>query len=181
MAEKNLEQLAIRAQTGDATAFGELYDATFDLIYKYFAFRVTSQEDAQDLASQVYLEAWQNLHRFDPSRKFTAWIFGFAKFRLIDHYRRHRGTASLEAVTEQADSSDLEAATTSTVENERLRAAVTRLPEPYQTVLQLHYLQELDYAEIAPILGKTESHLRVLVKRGLDRLRKIINIEDETP
>jgi RNA polymerase sigma-70 factor (ECF subfamily) len=174
MAKTDLTQLAIQAKAGNREAFGELYDATFDLIYKFFAFRVHDPEDANDLTSQVYLEAWQNLSRFDTKRSFSAWIFGFAKFRLIDYYRAHRITASLDAVTNKASTTDLQAETASNLENQRIKAGLNQLAEPYQTVIQLKYLQELEYSEMAKILGKTESHLRVLVKRGLDRLRLII-------
>ena len=172
--QKDLTQLSIKAKAGDSQAFGELYDATFDLICKYFAFRVHDPADAQDLTSQVYMEAWQNISRFDPKRNFSAWIYGFARFRLIDYYRSHKVTVSLDAVTDRGGTTDLQAETSSNLESQRIKAGLNQLPEPYRTVLQLRYLQELEYPEIAQLLGKTESHLRVQVKRGLERLKGIV-------
>lgn len=172
--EKNLEQLAVKAQNGDTEAFGALYDATFDLIYNYFHFRVKNPEDAQDLTSQIYLEAWQHIKRFNPDRSFSAWLFGFAKFRLIDFYRRQKPQATLEAVTNISDGTDIESETATRLENTKMVAAVNRLPEPYRTVIQLKYLQELEYSEIAQILGKQENNLRVMVSRGIEKLRQIL-------
>lgn len=179
MTKEQQSQLARDAQAGNAEAFGQLYDATFDTIYKFFLFRVKNQEDAKDLTSQIYLEAWQHLDRFDPEKSFQAWILGFAKFRLIDHYRKMRPSVSLEAVMEKGDGTDLEVQTADSLDNEQLRAAVAQLSEPYHTVLQLRYIQELEYSEIADAMGKTENHLRVLVKRGLDRLRKLLEEEND--
>lgn len=176
MTQEQLSKLAQEAQTGNAEAFGQLYDATFDTIFKFFLYRVKNQEDAKDLTSQIYLEAWQHLDRFDCDKSFQAWILGFAKFRLIDHYRKVRPSVSLEAVMETGDDTDLGVQTAESLDNEHLRAAVAQLPEPYKTVLQLRYIQELDYSEIAESMGKTENHLRVLVKRGLDKLRKILDL-----
>lgn len=179
MTHEQLSKLAKDAQSGNAEAFGELYDATFDTIYKFFLYRVKNQEDAKDLTSQIYLEAWQHLDRFDCDKSFQAWILGFAKFRLIDHYRKVRPSVSLDAVMEKGDTTDLEVQTAESLDNEQLRAAVAQLSEPYKTVLQLRYIQELDYSEIAQTMGKTENHLRVLVKRGLDRLRRILEQANE--
>lgn len=174
MTQDQLQQLAKEAQSGNPEAFGKLYDATFDTVFKFFLFRVKNQEDAKDLTSQIYMEAWQHLDRFDTDKSFQAWILGFAKFRLIDHYRRMRSTVALDAVTERGDNTDLEVQTADHIESEQLIQAVLGLPEPYQTVLQLRYIQELEYPEIAQAMGKTENHLRVLVKRGLDKLRKLL-------
>jgi len=179
MKDQNLEQLARDAQSGDTEAFGKLYDATFDAVYKFFNFRVKNPADAQDLTSQLYLEAWKNLKRFNPDRSFMAWILGSARFRLIDHYRRQKRNAPLSAVMDQADTTDIEAETATSLENQAIREAILKLSEPYRTVIQLKYISELEYPEIAQIMGKTENNLRVIVNRGLTRLRKIIEQDEE--
>lgn len=175
MKDISLEELAQKAQMGDEEAFGYIYDQTFDFIYKYLLFRVKDPEDAKDLSHQIYLEIWQNLRNFNPQRNFKAWIFGFAKFRLIDHYRRSRPVSSLESVTEISDSTDLEQDTHIKVELDQVKSAVLSLPEPYQTIIQLRYIQDLDYSEIAQIVGKKENNLRILVKRGLEKLRHLLD------
>ena len=65
----------------------------------------------------------------------------------------------------------MEPETAARLDDDKLRGALNQLPEPYQTILQLRYIQELDYPEIAKITHKTENNLRVMVKRGLDKLR----------
>ncbi len=169
-----LNQLARQAQGGNTDAFGQLFDMLSDDIYRFLAFRLKDPEDAKDLTSQVFLEAWQNLRRFDPDRSFLTWIFTIARYRLIDHYRAFRSTASLDAVTDLASSTDIEAETERSIGVREILLAVDKLPELYQSVLKLKFIEELDYKEISDITGKTENSLRVITKRGLDKLRQIL-------
>lgn len=175
MNKTHFNQLAEAAQNGDADAFGHLFDLLSDKIYRFLAFRVRDPEDAKDLTSQVFLEAWQSLRRFDPERSFLTWIFTIARYRLIDHYRKFRPAASLDAVTGVAGDTDIEAETVRHFGIEEVLSAVNKLPELYQTVLKLKFIDELSYSEIAEITGKKENYLRVIVKRGLDKLRNLIN------
>ena len=64
----NERQLVLQAQDGDAEAFGQLYDAYMERIYRFIYFRVDDQQTAEDITSQVFLKAWSNLHRFRFSR-----------------------------------------------------------------------------------------------------------------
>ena len=168
---QQLNKLALNAQNGDDEAFGQIFDEISDRIYRFLAFRVVNQEDAKDLTSQTFLEAWQNLSRFDPNKSFLTWIFTIARYKLIDHYRKYKSTVSLDAVTNLADSTDIQTETENKAASEQVLSALNRLPELYQTVLKLKLVEELKYSEIAEITGRSENNLRVIVKRGLDKLR----------
>ena len=172
MKNEELNKLALQAQKGDTNAFGQIFDEISDDIHRFLAFRVRNPEDAKDLTSQVFLEAWQSLPRFNSQKNFLTWIFSIARYRLIDHYRAFRPTASLDAVINLAGDTDIEAETERNLNANQVLQALDKLPELYQTVLKLKFVQELEYSEIAEITGKTENNLRVIVKRGLDKLRK---------
>ena len=177
MNNEELNQLAAAAKAGDEQAFGQIFDALSDDIYRVLAFRVRDTATAHDLAGEVWLDSWRSLPRFDTERSFKAWIFAIARYKLIDHYRRYRSTTSLDAVTEMADATDIPAEIAIKTEFAQVAAVLHQLPELYQTVLQLKFIDELEYREIAEITGKTENHLRVIVKRGLDRLRGVMSNE----
>jgi len=172
MNKTHLNQLAKNAQNGNTDAFGQIFDEISDDIYRFLAFRVRNPEDAKDLTSQVFLEAWQSLPRFNPEKSFLTWIFSIARYRLIDYYRAFRPTASLDAVINLAGDTDIETETERNLNTSQVLQVLDKLPELYQTVLKLKFVQELEYNEIADITGKTENNLRVIVKRGLDKLRK---------
>ncbi len=167
-----LDKLAAKAKEGDTDAFSQLFDLLSSPIYKFLSFRLQNPEDAKDLTSQVFLETWQGIDRYNPNRSFKAWIFSIARYTLIDFYRSHKTTASLEAVTQLPDKTDIEAEISTKTDTEKIIAQINRLPELYQTVLTLKFLNELDYSEISQLTGKTENSLRVIVKRGLDKIRK---------
>lgn len=166
-----LDQLAIKAKSGDAEAFGKIFDLLSDPIYRFLAFRLKNPDDAEEIANQVFLEAWQGISRYDGKRSFKTWIFSIARYTLIDFYRQHRSTASLDAVTDLADSTDIQAETDTKSDVELVMNQLNLLPELYQTILKLRFIEELEYSEIAALTGKTENSIRVIVKRGLDKLR----------
>jgi RNA polymerase sigma-70 factor (ECF subfamily) len=170
-----LNLLAEEAQSGNADAFGQIFDELSDNIYKFLAFRVRDPEVAKDLTSQTFLEAWQSLKRYNTERSFKTWIFSIARYKLIDHYRAFKPKISLDAVMNLPDNTDIEAETESKAENDTILDALDQLPEMYQTVLKLKLVEELEYSEISDITGKTENNLRVIFKRGLDKLREVLD------
>ena len=60
----NERELVLQAQAGNSEAFGQLYDAYMERIYRFVYFRVEDQQTAEDITSQVFLKAWSNLDRF---------------------------------------------------------------------------------------------------------------------
>lgn len=169
--ESQLTALAEAAQGGDKDAFGEIFDLMSPPIYRFLASRLSDPATAQDILGQVFLEAWQSLPRYNTKRPFKTWIYTIARYRLIDYFRRYRSTVSLEAVTERSATTDLEEESAVRSEFDSVLLALSDLPEMYQTVLRLKYIEELDYSEIAQVTGKSEASLRVIVKRGLDKLK----------
>lgn len=166
-----LNKLAIDAQNGDENAFGQIFDELSDKIFKFLAFRVQNHEDAKDLTSQTFLEAWKSLPRFNPDKSFSTWIYTIARYKLIDHYRKFRPTVSLDAVTNMGDNTDIRVEMENRAESEQILTALNQLPELYQTVVSLKLVEELEYSEIAEITGKKENNLRIIYKRGMDKLR----------
>lgn len=170
-----LNQLAVKAKEGDAEAYAQIFDILADSIYRFLAFRLQNQEDAKDLTSQVFLEAWQGIRRYDGKRNFKTWIFSIARYTLIDFYRSRKASVSLDAVTDMAGNTDIKAETEAKADVNLVLFELNQLPELYQTILKLRFLEELEYSEIAKMTGKTENSIRVIVKRGLDKIRRNIS------
>src|SRR5512138_2337427 len=92
----NERRLVESAQAGDGDAFSQLYEAYFERVYRFVYFRVADAEMAEDLASQVFLKAWENLHRYRPHGPFLAWLYAIARNTVIDTYRTRRQVVSLD-------------------------------------------------------------------------------------
>jgi RNA polymerase sigma-70 factor (ECF subfamily) len=172
--EVEIKALIREAQAGSQGSFAKIYDLFFKKIYKFIFFRTKVREEAEDLTSLVFLKAWQGLpnYKFRDDVKFSTWLFQIARFTLIDYYRRQKAQPSLEAVEEIGLVNSIE----KEAEIALLKRNLLKLPEKYQTVINLRYFEDLDYKQIAKIMGKTEIGVRVLLHRALKKLAKLIKI-----
>jgi len=163
-----------RAQSGDAGAFGRLYDAGVDRIYRYIFFRVTDLEIAEDLTSEVFLKAWENLHRYRPGGPFISWLYTIARNTVIDHYRTRKQSVSLDETVIKLDP-HLEEKVDLQDEVETLKRAMQHLTDQQREVLTLRFLVELDTRQIAGRMRKSEGAVRALQMRALQALAKVMN------
>jgi len=171
----NERQLVLQAQAGNADAFGQLYDAYMERIYRFVYFRVEDPQTAEDITSQVFLKAWSNLNRFRFARTpYLAWLYTIAHNAVIDHYRTRKVTAALEDVQlSQPDYAEkVESEIDLSVEMKSIKSAIRTLTDDQQQVLTLKFIEGLSNTEIARHLGKREGAIRALQMRGLQALAK---------
>ncbi len=181
MVRRNLsiQKLIARACQDDAAAFGEIYDLFLDKVYRFVYFRVGSREDAEDLTEQIFLKVFKNLKNYHwDGVPFAAWLFRIARNHLTDHYRRRRSEVSLTAAVEVADSQPTpEELSQRHMDQEAVTAAMRKLPDSYQEIIILKFIEERENGEISQILQKPVSHVRVLQSRALTKLRQLLNNE----
>jgi RNA polymerase sigma factor (sigma-70 family) len=172
---ENERQLVLQAQAGNAEAFGQLYDAYMERIYRFIYFRVEDQQTAEDITSQVFLRAWNNLDRFRLGRTpYLAWLYTIAHNAVIDHYRTRKVTTALEDVRlSQPDYAEVvENEIDIEVEMKSIKSAMQTLTGDQQQVLMLKFIEGMSNDEIARHLGKREGAVRALQMRGLRALAK---------
>ena len=140
-----------------------------------------SREEGEDLLQNVFLKAYQNLHDFDTSLKFSSWIYRIAHNEAISAWRR-RNSRGEEINLENAEAMQLLQLTLDipTETNEKflaefVRKILTKLPQKYREVLILRYLESKDYSEISDILRRPMGSVATLVSRA----KKIFRNEAE--
>jgi RNA polymerase sigma-70 factor (ECF subfamily) len=171
----NERQLVLQAQAGNSEAFGQLYDAYMERIYRFVYFRVEDQQTAEDITSQVFLKAWSNLDRFSFNRTpYLAWLYTIAHNAVIDHYRTRKVTAALDDVqlSQQDHAEVVENEIDLTNEMKTIKGALQMLTDDQQKVLTLKFIEGMSNTEIARHLGKREGAIRALQMRGLQALAK---------
>jgi RNA polymerase sigma-70 factor (ECF subfamily) len=171
----NERQLVLQAQAGNSEAFGQLYDAYMERIYRFVYFRVEDQQTAEDITSQVFLKAWSNLDRFSFNRTpYLAWLYTIAHNAVIDHYRTRKVSASLDDVqlSQQDHAEVVENEIDLSAEMKTIKAALQTLTDDQQKVLTLKFIEGMSNTEIASQLGKREGAIRALQMRGLQALAK---------
>lgn len=167
-------QLILQAQQGSKEAVSRLYQAYAQPIFRYISYRVESDAIAEDLTSDVFLRMVQGLSRYqDTGAPFGAWLFRIAATRVADHYRQKRRTTSSE-ILDNYPSTDTDPDIKLELQEERalLRRALQGLPDNYQNLIILRFIQQLSHTEVAAILNKSESAVRVMQHRAIKALTK---------
>ncbi|GAA1585571.1 sigma-70 family RNA polymerase sigma factor [Kribbella hippodromi] len=171
------DELIRRAQTGDAAAFGRLYDRHVHSIYRYTYSKTTSRSLAEDLTSETFLRAFRAIARPRAKLNFAAWLVTIARNVVIDHHRS--GWNRLAIVTDEVDPRADEAigpeqAALASVGTAALRAAVARLPDDQRECLALRFFAGLSINETAAAMARTDGAIKQLQFRAMNRLRRIV-------
>lgn len=169
-------QILSKIENGDVDAFGELYSAYIQRIYRFILFKVQTHEEAEDLSADVFLRAWQHLyHQRRPVQHLNAFLYQIAKNIVIDFYRerRNQGRAMTDAIEQIADrkQQQLFRQIEQSVELSAIERSVRQLKDEYKDAVLLRYVEELTIAEISEILGKSRGHVRVILFRALKLIR----------
>ena len=162
------------AKSGDASAFGELYERYRDAIYRYCLTRTGTAHDAEDLTSDVFVKALHSIDRYqERGLPFVAFLYRIARNAAIDRSRTLKQPLSVdELVTEPASRQNVEADATLAVDRSILLAALTKLKTEHRDVIVMRFIEGYSALEVASRLGKTEGAVRTLQHRALERLRK---------
>jgi RNA polymerase sigma-70 factor (ECF subfamily) len=159
-----------------AAAFTELYRRHLQRVYAYHYARTGNQADAQDLTSQTFMAALENIARYRGPNTFAAWLLTIARNKLTDHYRTHRPTADLD--DEHPDTHSLEDSTISRLQLSQIANALSTLTPDRAEALTLRIFANLSAAEAARVMGKTEAAVKMLVHRALQDLKAILVKEE---
>jgi len=164
------------ARGGDTVALGALYDVFAPRIFRFFRFRVSSADLAEDLMQKVFLKMVEQLPSYRPRGvPFGAWLFRVARNTWIDFGRTSHETLPLEhAAGQSAGKGDPEASASAAADAEMLRWALEALPASQREVIACRFFAELSPAETAVLLGCSEVSVRVLQHRALAGLRRQI-------
>lgn len=151
--------------------FSLLYREYVTQIYRYVLARVGGQSEAEDITSQVFMEALKRIDKFGKQANYAAWLFTIARNKVIDSYRRNRNEVSLEAGSELATGeANLLSGLIDAEERQRLAHLLAGLPADQQELLQLRFAGELPYSQIAQVVRKSEAAVKMSIHRLLRKL-----------
>jgi RNA polymerase sigma-70 factor (ECF subfamily) len=158
----------------DPEAFGALYDRYFPQIYRFAYSRVRDQSLAEDVTSEVFFKALKNINRYTyGGHPFSSWLYQITLNAVADHYRGQRGEVELE---EGADMASQEPAVLDEVvrrdRSRRVWSAIDQLPKQQRAAMVLKFGEDRKIDEIAVILGKSSGAVKLLLHRGVERLRR---------
>jgi RNA polymerase sigma-70 factor (ECF subfamily) len=162
-AEIDLDRLKRR----EPGAWSQLFERDYAIVFRFVLARVGERALAEDIASQVFVEAIEGIGRYrERGKPITAWLLTIGRHRSLDWFRRARremGTA-VEPTTEGPE-------TGLTVALD----ALVHLTEDQREVIQLRFVEGYQLEEVARLTGRTAGAVKSLQHRALARLKKIID------
>jgi RNA polymerase sigma-70 factor (ECF subfamily) len=172
--------LVLRAIQRDQDAFGELYDRHVVRVYRHIYYMVGNAAEAEDLTAQTFLKAWEAIERYQVrGAPFVSWLLRIAHNLGVSHLRAKRETSQVhEGIVDEKMRRDPESAYQQTAEEELVREAILKLREEQRQVIVLRFIEDLDYREVAEIIGKSVAAIRVIQHRALNSLRKQMKLLD---
>ena len=155
-----------------------LYADQLPRVYNYFRYRVGDGAVAEDLTSLTFEKAWvaRNRYRRDLAG-FATWLMTIARNVAIDHYRRRRNHAPLEAAEHVAAGDDPHHVVERREQLERLSRLLGQLPDRDRELVSLKYGAELTNRAIAKQMKLTETNVGTLLHRAVQKLRADWNVE----
>lgn len=178
MAQEALKALVLRAKSGDAEAFGELYDRYVTLVYRYIYYRVGGRALAEDLTSETFVRALRRVRTFTwQGKDFGAWLVTIARNLVADHFKSGRYRLEIttaELLGPEPVEQGPEGAVLARLTNGALLEAVRRLGPEQQECIILRFLQDMSVSETAKIMGKNDGAVKALQYRAVRSLARLL-------
>jgi RNA polymerase sigma-70 factor, ECF subfamily len=160
------EVLARQTQSGSMDAFEVLVLRYERRIYAYVSQSCRNSMDASEVTQETFVKAYQAIAQFDPKRAFAPWLFTIARRKCIDHFRA-APPASKDQPAELSDDSDPSTLLALQDDRRHLWNLARRiLPQSQFDALWLHYLEDMSLAEVAKVLRRPQTYIKVLLFRA---------------
>lgn len=167
-------QLVLNAQQ-DFQAFSRLYDHYLSRIYAYCFNRIPHKANCEDVVSEVFVNALENLASFDVSKniRFGTWLYAIAHNKIVDHFRRNKKIVSiLIAEADLQERPDLDEFAIRQEQRNKVAYILSLIKPRYQEAISLRYFSDLDNFEISLTLRLSPEATALLIHRALVSFRE---------
>ena len=175
-------ELMLRVKDGDEESFGLLLDKHRNPLV-YFLYRmVQDQAVAEELAQEVFLRIYRSRASYEPTAKFTTWLFRIATHVALNALRDGKNDRKQERLDQERDDEmparqladknpSVEQSMVYQARLQEIRKAIATLPEKQRAAVLMHKYEEMDYSQIAKALESSESAVKSLLFRAYETLR----------
>jgi RNA polymerase sigma-70 factor (ECF subfamily) len=174
-------ELMLRVREGDSLSFSLLLEKHRGPVIHFLYRMVQNQAIAEELAQEVFLRVYRSRATYEPTAKFTTWLFRIATHLALNWIRDVRNERLQESLDQDAAGGAVRqvAAVEPNVEQRLLyqvrlrevREAIDGLPAKQRAAVLMHKYQEMEYSQIAGVLGCSESAVKSLLFRAYEALR----------
>jgi RNA polymerase sigma-70 factor, ECF subfamily len=178
-------EMMLRVKAGDDSAFDYLVQKYRRAMINFMYRMAHNSAAAEDLAQEVFLRVYRSRGSYEPSAKFTTWLYRIATNLAVNHARdtRHERPETMVSLDEpdEETGTSMDLADSSLTMEEKLvrrerlmaiRKTVQKLPERQRIAVLMHKYQQMDYKQIAEVLKLSESATKSLLFRAYETLRE---------
>jgi len=186
LSERTAEELAVFAQRDNLAAFGVLVERYEGRLFNFLLRRVGRRIDAEDLTQESFVRAWERIRSYDPTWRFSTWLFTIASRLAVSHLRRRKPAVSIDAIDIARTDRHADADRESTLRTGGLlwALAARTLKREQHTALWLRYAEDMSVSEIAMVMSKSQVGVRVCLfraRRALAEAARKSGIIDDQP
>lgn len=147
-------------------------------VWSYVYSMTKDTTTADDLAQEVFIQAYKSIHQFRQDSTVKTWLFAIAKNKVKDHFR----SAFVRKVTvlDQVESEAMESVEVQVLDSLQRNAvwdALFHLPADYREVVVLHAKEDLSFKQVGAVMGLSEATARVKYHRAVQQLRELLGKE----
>ncbi len=174
-------ELMLRVRDGDQASFGLLLERHRGPVIHFLYRMVQNSAVSEELAQEVFLRVFRSRHTYEPSAKFTTWLFRIATHLALNWIRDARKERLQASLDENASDSaprqlaDREPTVEQTlvyqVKLREIRDAIALLPVKQRAAVLMHKYEEMEYTQIATVLSCSDSAVKSLLFRAYENLR----------
>lgn len=174
-------ELMLQVREGDGASFALLLDRHRGPVIHFLYRMVQDRAVCEELAQEVFLRVYRSRASYEPTAKFTTWLFRIATHLALNWIRDQKGEWGKESLDKALPEgsvrqvSDLRPSVEQRLLNEvrldEIRRAIHGLPDKQRAAVLMHKYEELEYSQIAAALGCSESAVKSLLFRAYETLR----------
>ena len=174
-------ELMLRVKEGDGASFGVLLEKHRSSVVHFLYRMIQNHAVAEELAQEAFLRVYRSRSTYEPTAKFTTWLFRIATHLALNALRDGKNERSQERLDD--DSSDMpvrqvfdrrpsvEQSLVYQAKLDEIRRAIAALPEKQRAAVLMHKYEEMEYSQIAKVLACSESAVKSLLFRAYETLR----------
>ncbi len=174
-------ELMLRVKDGDGASFALLL-GKYRASVNHFLYRmVQDQAIAEELAQEVFLRVYRSRETYEPTAKFTTWLYRIATHLALNWLRDQKHERSQQRLDETSEGApvrevqdrapSVEQKLLHQVNVYEVREAVAALPDKQRAAVLMHKYDEMEYSQIAKVLSCSESAVKSLLFRAYETLR----------
>lgn len=171
----------LRVRAGDESSFAVLLEKHRNSVIHFVYRMVQNQAVAEELAQEVFLRVYKSRESYEPTAKFTTWLFRISTHLTLNYVRDKRHEKLQDSIDNQPEDAapiqlsdrnpNIEDQLIRAAKMAEIRQAIQVLPEKQRSAVLMHKYEEMEYSQIAAVLECSESAVKSLLFRAYETLR----------